>query len=161
MSPSLPLSLHRHMSPSLTHSLSLPHSLPLSPSLTHSPSLPLSLSLSLSLPLYPSLSPPSHVSLTHSLSLLPPSHVSLTHSLSLSSHRAVNKRLDEWVTEDQVDIEKMQLPRKDSKVGALSRQTSRASSPDVHGSTQLDSKKNTGSSNRKRKTNGTEVHVCV
>ena len=54
----------------------------------------------------------------------------------------------------------MQLPRKDSKVGALSRQTSRASSPDVHGSTQLDSKKNTGSSNRKRKTNGTEVCMC-
>ena len=43
-----------------------------------------------------------------------------------------NKRLDEWVTEDRVDIKKMQYPRKESKINSsVSRSTSRAASPDV------------------------------
>lgn len=57
-----------------------------------------------------------------------------------------------------MDLDKVRLPRKDSKAGALSRQTSRAVSPDI-ASSQLDSKKNTVSSNRKRKANGAEVGV--
>ena len=60
-----------------------------------------------------------------------------------------------------MDLDKVQLPRKDSKAGTLSRQASRAPSPDMHGSAQLDSKKSAVSSNRKRKTNGTDVCVCV
>lgn len=67
-----------------------------------------------------------------------------------------NKRLDEWVSEDNLDIEKVRLPRKESKSG-ISRQTSRAGSPDVSGSVQLDSKKS--SYNRKRKANGIEDPV--
>lgn len=57
-----------------------------------------------------------------------------------------------------MDLDKVRLPRKDSKAGVLSRQTSRAVSPDI-ASSQLDSKKNTVSSNRKRKANGAEVGV--
>ncbi|CAI8051957.1 Histone acetyltransferase KAT5 [Geodia barretti] len=64
-----------------------------------------------------------------------------------------NKRLDEWVSEDSLDLEKVRLPRKESKAG-LSRQTSRAASPDVQ---QLDSKKSILSSNRKRKANGAGI----
>eukprot|EP00731_Ephydatia_muelleri_P027725 Em0019g598a len=41
-----------------------------------------------------------------------------------------NKRLDEWVSEDRVDCERMQLPRKDSKISSLSK-NSRPASPDV------------------------------
>ena len=58
------------------------------------------------------------------------------------------------MSEDNLDIEKVRLPRKESKSG-ISRQTSRAGSPDVSGSVQLDSKKS--SYNRKRKANGIEV----
>ncbi|XP_064403731.1 histone acetyltransferase KAT5-like [Halichondria panicea] len=41
-----------------------------------------------------------------------------------------NKRLDEWVCEDRLDLEQLQLPRKESKVSSLAR-NSRPSSPDV------------------------------
>jgi hypothetical protein len=43
---------------------------------------------------------------------------------------SVNKRLDEWVSEDLLDVERLQLPRKDSKVSTLSK-NSRPASPDV------------------------------
>ena len=48
-----------------------------------------------------------------------------------------NKRLDEWVTADKLDIDHIQLPRKESKsqtptaAAALIKNTSRAVSPDV------------------------------
>ena len=47
-----------------------------------------------------------------------------------------NKRLDEWVSEDRLDIERLQLPSKDSKsstanVVATMKNLSRAASPDV------------------------------
>ena len=43
-----------------------------------------------------------------------------------------NKRLDEWVSEDRIDLKKMQYPRKESKINSsVSRSTSRAASPDV------------------------------
>ena len=54
-----------------------------------------------------------------------------------------NKRLDEWVTADKLDIDHIQLPRKDSKsqpnpttpasTAALVKNTSRAVSPDTSG----------------------------
>ena len=43
---------------------------------------------------------------------------------------SVNKRLDEWVPEDLLDVDRLQLPRKDSKVSTLSK-SSRPASPDV------------------------------
>ena len=43
---------------------------------------------------------------------------------------SVNKRLDEWISEDLLDVERLQLPRKDSKVSTLSK-NSRPASPDV------------------------------
>lgn len=42
-----------------------------------------------------------------------------------------NKRLDEWVSEDRLDLDRLQLPRKDSKVSSLAK-GSRPASPDVH-----------------------------
>ncbi len=47
-----------------------------------------------------------------------------------------NKRLDEWVSEDRLDLEKIQLPRKDCKSSATNtiaaiKNMSRASSPDI------------------------------
>ena len=78
-----------------------------------------------------------------------------TYSPHSPQYNIVNKRLDEWVSEDSLDLEKVRLPRKESKAG-LSRQTSRAASPDVQ---QLDSKKSILSSNRKRKANGAGIEV--
>lgn len=63
--------------------------------------------------------------------------ITLTVSVAPSRHKdhtclrfVVNKRLDEWVSEDRVDCERMQLPRKDSKISSLSK-NSRPASPDV------------------------------
>ena len=73
----------------------------------------------------------------------------------------VNKRLDDWVGEDRLDIEKLQLPRKDSKVSTLSK-SSRPASPDVvMPLLSSDPKKyNSISGNRKRKHDSVEVqHV--
>ena len=63
------------------------------------------------------------------------------------------------MSEESLDLERVSLPRKESKAG-LSRQTSRAGSPDL---SQLDPKKMTSlTANRKKKTNGigAEVSVC-
>ena len=40
-----------------------------------------------------------------------------------------NKRLDEWVTKERLDLAKLQLPKKDVKIAAL-KNGSRPSSPD-------------------------------
>lgn len=54
-----------------------------------------------------------------------------THTPHISSLApSVNKRLDEWISEDLLDVERLQLPRKDSKVSTLSK-NSRPASPDV------------------------------
>ena len=46
-----------------------------------------------------------------------------------------NKRLDEWVSEEKLDIEHLQLPRKDTKTPSalIKAPFSRAASPDVAG----------------------------
>jgi len=68
-----------------------------------------------------------------------------------------NKRLDEWVSEDRCDIERLQLPRKDSKVSNLAK-NSRPSSPDVNAATlsSLDPKKFNSIAGRKRKHDSVE-----
>ena len=43
----------------------------------------------------------------------------------------VNKRLDEWVVEDNVDAERLQLPRKESKIGNLTKSSRQASPVEV------------------------------
>ena len=70
-----------------------------------------------------------------------------------------NKRLDEWVSEDRVDLDRLQLPRKESKAIGTSK-NSRAASPDVAG-TPPDLSRRPLTANRKRKFehNGSEVHV--
>ena len=70
----------------------------------------------------------------------------------------VNKRLDEWVSEDRLDTEKLQLPRKDSKITTLSK-NSRPASPDVLMNVQIptDPKKFNSLSGRKRKHDSVEV----
>ena len=73
----------------------------------------------------------------------------------------VNKRLDEWVSEDRLDIERLQLPRKDSKVSTLAR-NSRPSSPDVHtptSSTAPPPNKKYNGIGRKRKHESAEVSL--
>ena len=66
---------------------------------------------------------------------------------------ADNKRLDEWVSEDRLDIERLQLPRKDSKVNSLSK-SSRPASPDVATPTSTEPKKTNSLIGRKRKHDG-------
>lgn len=73
----------------------------------------------------------------------------------------VNKRLDEWVNEDRLDIERLQLPRKDSKVSTLAK-NSRPSSPDVHtpnSSTAAPPNKKYNGIGRKRKHESAEVSL--
>lgn len=48
--------------------------------------------------------------------------------MPMTTPLTVNKRLDEWVSEDYVDPERLQLPRKESKIGALAK-NSRQPSP--------------------------------
>ena len=60
----------------------------------------------------------------------------------------VNKRLDEWVSEDLLDVERLQLPRKDSKVSTLSK-NSRPASPDV-GSLNSEPKRHNSVTGRKK-----------
>lgn len=73
----------------------------------------------------------------------------------------VNKRLDEWVSEDRVDCERMQLPRKDSKISSLSK-NSRPASPDVL--SPVDPRK-LNAVLKKKKSDGTEAScslaVCI
>ena len=73
------------------------------------------------------------------------------------SSSPVNKRLDEWVCEDRLDVEQLQLPRKDSKVSTLVK-SSRPSSPDTPVPTppMVPPKKLTGP-NKKRKHDSVEV----
>ena len=66
----------------------------------------------------------------------------------------VNKRLDEWVHEDNVDPERLQLPRKESKIGALAKNSRQASPVDVPTPTGTDARKLVG---RKRKHGSVEV----
>lgn len=75
---------------------------------------------------------------------------------------SVNKRLDEWVSEDRLDVEKLQLPRKDSKVSTLAK-GSRPASPDVHSpvpTLSADPKKFNSLAGRKRKHDSVEVCIC-
>ena len=65
----------------------------------------------------------------------------------------VNKRLDEWVGEELVDVDKVQFPHKESKVSALAR-SSRPSSPDTIGPAPSEPRKH-GSLGRKRKNTST------
>ena len=69
-----------------------------------------------------------------------------------------NKRLDEWVSEERADLDKIQLPRKESKLTATSK-NSRAASPDVACTPpDLNSRRlGTGSRKRKIEHNGSEV----
>lgn len=79
---------------------------------------------------------------------------------------ADNKRLDEWVCEDKLDIEHLQLPRKDCKTQSalIKAPLSRAGSPDVAGvitPTHLlagDPVRRTSIAGRKRKL---ETEVCL
>ena len=81
-----------------------------------------------------------------------------THTHTHTHAHTVNKRLDEWVSEDRCDIERLQLPRKDSKVSNLAK-NSRPSSPDVNAATlsSLDPKKFNSIAGRKRKHDSVEV----
>ena len=74
----------------------------------------------------------------------------------------VNKRLDEWVCEDRLDLEQLQLPRKESKVSSLAR-NSRPSSPDVQTpppSSPMPPPKKLNGIGRKRKHESVEVGAC-
>ncbi len=61
----------------------------------------------------------------------------------------VNKRLDEWVDEDVLNIDKVQFPHKESKVSALAK-NSRPSSPDTPVPTPVETKKHGSFLGRKR-----------
>ncbi len=70
---------------------------------------------------------------------------------------AVNKRLDEWVHGDNVDPERMQLPRKESKIGALAKNSRQASPVDALTPTGSDLRRHGGFVGRKRKHGSVEV----
>ena len=94
--------------------------------------------------------------------------LSTVNTIDLYFHTCTdNKRLDEWVSEDRCDFERLQLPRKDSKVSNLAK-NSRPSSPSVHTATSsavssLDTKRFNSLAGRKRKHDSVEVcvYVCV
>ena len=94
--------------------------------------------------------------------------LSTVNTINLYFHTCTdNKRLDEWVSEDRCDFERLQLPRKDSKVSNLAK-NSRPSSPSVHTATSsaissLDTKRFNSLAGRKRKHDSVEVcvYVCV
>jgi len=73
---------------------------------------------------------------------------------------SVNKRLDEWVNEDQLNLDKVQLPHKESKVSALAK-NSRPSSPDTLGPASTDSRKHGSMLGRKRKNTSTAEVCCI
>ena len=75
-------------------------------------------------------------------------------------HPPVNKRLDEWVSEDNVDAERLQLPRKESKIGNLTKNSRQASPVDAAtppGSESGLPRKHGGLVGRKRKHDSVEV----
>ncbi len=77
----------------------------------------------------------------------------------LTRQPLVNKRLDEWVCEARLDIEQLQLPRKDSKMSSLAR-SSRPSSPDIQTPTPLiPHPKKLNGVGRKRKHESVEVRI--
>jgi len=61
----------------------------------------------------------------------------------------VNKRLDEWVDEDKLNLEKVQFPHKESKVSALAK-SSRPSSPDTQVPTPVETKRHSSLLVRKK-----------
>lgn len=71
---------------------------------------------------------------------------------------SVNKRLDEWVDEDHIDPERLQLPRKESKIGSLSKNSRQPSPVDIPTPTGSDSRKHGGLVGRKRKHESVEVY---
>ena len=91
--------------------------------------------------------------------------VSLWLSFSILHTLSVNKRLDEWVSEDLLDVDRLQLPRKDSKVSTLSK-SSRPASPDVS-TLNVEPKRHNSVTGRKKiklDTGSAEVrnvHVCA
>lgn len=86
---------------------------------------------------------------------------SLSHIIIVIVIIAVNKRLDDWVNEDRLDIERLQLPRKDSKVSTLAK-SSRPASPDVvMPLLSSDPKKFNSFAGRKRKHDSVEVYMYI
>ena len=72
---------------------------------------------------------------------------------------AVNKRLDQWVSDDLVDIDRVMFPRKECKVSTLTK-SSRPTSPDaLSTATASEARKHGQVVARKRKQNS--VEVCV
>jgi hypothetical protein len=83
----------------------------------------------------------------------PPPH---THTY----HCTVNKRLDEWVHEDNIDPDRLQLPRKESKIGALTKQSRQPSPVEVSTPTSIEPRKLGALVGRKRKHDSVEVGQC-